>query len=178
MSSSIQNLWLKHQSEPEEGQSLVEFALVFAFIIVPLTLVIIETGTLLYQYVALTNAAREGVRAGSVYLYVGDPGGSTAAPDAGRSAAVADTIRSAIGPLVVSPPDCNGTTATTTCQIVYGPSSVPVPIPDPLRSTDAMTVTLTHNHRILFGVLGGDINLQAQASMRIEPSAVISDTGP
>jgi len=170
----IQKLELKHHQEPEQGQSLVEFALVFAFIIVPLTLVIIETGILLYQYVALTNAAREGVRTGSIYLYVGDPGGSTTAPDAGRSAAVVETVRSTIGPLVAAPPDCTGTTAQTTCQIIYGPSSAM--IPDPLRSTDAMTVTLTHTHRVLFGALGSTIPLRAQASMRIEPSAVI--TGP
>lgn len=174
---SIQNLRPNYQPEQEKGQSLVEFALVFAFIIVPLTLIIIETGMLLYQYVALTNAAREGARTGSVYLYVGDPGGSSTAPDTGRSAAVANTVRSTIGPIVPGPPDCNGSAATTSCQIVYGPA-VTTLIFDPLRSTVAMTVSLTHTHRILFGALGGTINLRTQASMRIEPSAVISDTGP
>jgi Flp pilus assembly protein TadG len=174
--SCIQQSRQRDHRRRERGQSLVEFALVFTFIIVPLTLVIIETGALLYQYVALTNAAREGARAGSIYLYIGDPGGSTAAPDAGRGAAVANSVGSTIGPLIAPPPDCSGTAATTTCQIVYGPSSAP--IPDPLRSTDVMTITLTHTHPFLFGALGSKVDLKAQASMRIEPSAVISGTGP
>jgi Flp pilus assembly protein TadG len=162
--------------EDESGQSLVEFALVLIFVILPLTAVFIESSVLLYKYVALTNAAREGARAGSIYLYVGDPGGSSAAPDAGRSAAVASTLSGTVGPLVPAPPDCAGTSSTTSCQISYGPSSAP--IFDPLRSTDVMTVTLAHTHAVFFGTLGNEINIQARSSMRIEPSAVISGTGP
>ncbi len=167
------------QRKLEQGQSLVEFALVMVFIIVPLTFVLIESGVILYKYVALSNAAREGVRAGSVYLFVGDPGGSTAAPDAGRSTAVVNSVRGTVGPLVVPPPDCNGTSAATICQITYGPSSLPIAsIDNLLRSTDAMTVTITHTHPFLFGALGSTIDLHAQATMRIEPSSVISGTGP
>jgi hypothetical protein len=163
----------------EEGQSLVEFALALAFVIIPITLVFIEASMILYEYVALTNAAREGARTGSIYMYVGDPGGSFVAPDAGRSAVVATTVKRMVGPLIVRPPDCDGSGADTTCQISYGPSSVPVVgFPDPLRSTDAMTVTIVHTHPFLFGALGSSIDLQAQASMRIEPSSVISGTGP
>jgi Flp pilus assembly protein TadG len=166
----------------ERGQSLVEFALVLAFVILPLTMVFIESSVLLYEYVALTNATREGARAGSIYLYVGDPGGSSAAPDAGRSAAVAQAVSGPLRPLIPAPPDCDGTSATTTCQITYGPPSAPIPssppIPDPLRSTDAMTVTLVYTHPFLFGALGNEIAVRAQSSMRIEPSSVISGTGP
>ncbi|MEW5958798.1 MAG: TadE/TadG family type IV pilus assembly protein [Chloroflexota bacterium] len=163
----------------QQGQSLVEFALVLIFVIIPLTFALIETSVLLYKYVALSNAAREGVRAGSVYLFVGDPGGSSAAPDAGRSAAVVDSVRGTVGPLIVPPPDCNGTGAGTICQITYGPSSFPIAsIENLLRSTDVMTVTITHTHPFLFGALGGAIDLNAQATMRIEPSTVISGAGP
>ncbi len=161
----------------ESGQTLVEFALVLIFIILPLTLVFIEVSIVLYEYVALTNAAREGARAGSIYLFIGDPGGSSTAPDAGRSATVAAEVSGTIGPLIPPPPDCAGTTATTTCYITYGVSGAP--IPDPLRSTDAMTVTIAHTHTLLFGAFGGEIGLQARANMKIEPSAVISSTtGP
>ncbi len=172
----IQSRWQQSNLKREEGQSIVEFALVTAFIIVPLTFVVIEASVMLYQYVALTNAAREAARTGSIYMYVGDPGGSTALPDAGRSAAVLSTARSTVGPLIAPPPDCSGTNADTTCQIAYGPSNAP--IPDPLRATDAMTITLVHTHPYLFGALGGSIDLRAQASMRIEPSSVISGAGP
>jgi len=169
-------LWRRLKIREESGQSLVEFALVLIFVILPLTMVFIEASIMLYKYVALTNAAREGARAGSIYLFVGDPGGSSALPDAGRSAAVAATVGGTIGPLVMAPPDCAGTSSTTSCQIAYGPSSAP--IPDPLRSTDVITVTLAHTHSFLFGALGNDVNIQARSSMRIEPSAVISGTLP
>ena len=161
----------------EDGQSLVEFALALIFVIIPVTLVIIESAVMLYSYVALTNAAREGVRAGSVYLFVGDPGGTTAAPDAGRSAEVAEAVQNTIGPLVVAPADCNGTAGTTTCQISYGPP-VTTFSTDPLRSTEGITVTLTYVHPLLFGALGGTLNLRARSSMIIEPSAIISGTLP
>ncbi len=160
----------------ESGQSLVEFALVLIFIILPLTLIFIEVSIVLYEYVALTNAAREGARAGSIYLFVGDPGGSPTAPDAGRSTTVAPAVTGTIGPLIPPPPDCAGTSSTTTCTITYGVSGTP--IPDPLRSTDAMTVTVAHTHTLLFGAFGGEIGLRARAAMKIEPSAVISGTGP
>jgi Flp pilus assembly protein TadG len=161
----------------EKGQSLLEFALVLIFVILPLTMGFIEASVLLYKYVALTNAAREGARAGSIYLYVGDPGDSPAAPDSGRSAAVVTSVRDTLRPLISPPPDCDGTSSpSTTCQISYGPSSAP--IPDPLRSTDTMTVAITHTHTFLFGALGSEMDMHARSSMRIEPSSVISGTGP
>lgn len=158
----------------QDGQSLVEFALVLAFVIIPFTFVLIETSLLLYKYVALTNAAREGARAASIYLYVGNPGGSFTAPDAGRSTAAAATVQGMVAPLIVPPPDCSNTAATTVCQISYGPSGSPAPMINYLRSTDVMTLTITHTHSFLFGALGTSIDLHAQAAMRIEPSTVIS----
>ena len=173
---SIRKLWRQSTIKEESGQTLVEFALVLIFIVVPIVMVFIESSVLLYKYVALTNAAREGARAGSIYLYVGDPGGSPAAPDAGRSAEVATAVGGTVGPLIPVPPDCAGTSSTTSCQITYGPPSAL--FPDHLRSTDVMTVTLAHTHSFLFGALGNEIDIQAQSRMRIEPSAVISGTGP
>ncbi|MCB0195423.1 MAG: pilus assembly protein [Anaerolineae bacterium] len=170
----LHKIWQQIRKPHETGQSLVEFALVLIFIIIPFIFVFIETSTILYKYVAITNSAREGVRTGSIYLYMGDPGGSSAAPDAGRSGEVSAAVSQTLGPLIGSPPDCNGTSAGTICLISYGPSSSL--IPDPLRSTEPFTVTVTHTHPFLFGALGSSIDLEAQASMRIEPSSVI--TGP
>lgn len=159
----------------EQGQSLVEFALVLIFIIIPLIFSLIEASVLLYKYVALTNAAREGVRAGSVYLFVGDPGGSPAVPDAERNAAVLNSVRATLGPLMIAPSNCAAAGATS-CRVTYGAAAAP--IPDPLRSSALMTVTITHTHQVFFGALGSNINLRARASMRIEPSSVISGAGP
>jgi hypothetical protein len=174
---NLRYLMAKLKLMEEDGQSLVEFALALIFVIIPLTLVIIESAVMLYSYVALTNAAREGVRAGSVYLFVGDPGGTTTAPDAGRSAAVALAVQDTIGPLVTAPADCNGTAGTTTCQIAYGPPITTL-FTDSLRSTEGMTVTLNYVHPLLFGALGSTIDLQARSSMIIEPAAIISGTLP
>jgi hypothetical protein len=164
----------------ESGQSTVEFALVLMFIILPLVFGFIEGSVLLYKYVALSNAAREGARAGSIYLYVGDPYAEPCVPgsdifcgpDGDRNAAVVTAVSDTVGPLMPGPPDCSGSSSTTTCQISYGASSAP--IEDPLRSTDMMTVAITHTHSYLFGALGNDIDIQARSSMRIEPSTVIT----
>ena len=174
---------MRQQKIPhEKGQSLVEFALVLAFIIIPVTFVFIETSVILYKYVTLTNAAREGARTGSIYLYMGNPDnaacvstpnvGDPCGPDNARSAAVADSVGTTVGPLMPPPPDCNGAGSLTSCQITYGPPTAP--IPDPLRSTDALTITVVHTHSVLFGAVGEQISLRSQANMRIEPSVVIS----
>ena len=167
---------LPNQLTAEDGQSLVEFALVTIFIITPLLFGIIEGSMLMYKYVSLANAAREGARTGSIYLYVGDPGGSSAAADAGRSAAIYTSIDETLAPGIVEPVDCNGSGGVTSCQITYDVAS---PSADALlRSTSPLTVTLTHTHSILFGAFGGELNMQAQASMKIEPSTVVSGAGP
>jgi Flp pilus assembly protein TadG len=173
--SRIRNLWrqLRIGQGQEEGQALVEFALVLIFVVIPFTFAFIETSVILYKYVALTNAAREGARAGSIYLHVGNPNGSFAEPDVGRSADVAEMVRATLGPFIVRPPDCLGTTADTTCQISYESGD---PTLNPLRSTDRMTITIIHAHPYLFGALGSEIDLRAQTSMRIEPSIIISGT--
>ena len=164
----------------ESGQSLVEFALVLMFIILPLVFGFIEGSVLLYKYVALSNAAREGARAGSIYLYVGDPYVAPCVPsmdiycdpDDKRGTAVVTAVSDTLGPLMPGPPDCSGSSSTTSCQISYEPPSAP--IDDAFRSTDAMTVTVSHTHSFMFGALGNDVDIQARSSMRIEPSTVIT----
>lgn len=171
----LHNLWRQWKMRQQSGQSLLEFALVLIFVIMPITMAFIEGSIILYKYVALNNAAREGARSGSIYLYVGDPGSSTTVPDDCRKAAVATTVQNTVGPLIPPPPDCGGAGSNTSCQITYGPPSAL--ITDTLRSTDAMTVSVVHTHTFLFGALGREMSLQAQSSMRIEPSSVISGTG-
>lgn len=53
--------------ESKRGQSLVEFALVLPLLVL-LLYGLAEFGFLLYAHVQVTNAAREGARAGSLYL--------------------------------------------------------------------------------------------------------------
>ena len=60
----------RHPADPtrDHGQSLVEFALV----LLPLFFImlgIVQFGLIFNSYVTITNAAREGARSGSVYIY-------------------------------------------------------------------------------------------------------------
>jgi Flp pilus assembly protein TadG len=50
---------------PEEGQDIVEYALILPFLLL-LTFMIIEGGWLIFRYNTVANAAREGARAGII----------------------------------------------------------------------------------------------------------------
>jgi Flp pilus assembly protein TadG len=54
------------KSRPDSGQAIVEFAFVLPFILI-LILGIIDFGALFYNKAMITNASREGARAGIVY---------------------------------------------------------------------------------------------------------------
>lgn len=54
--------WLKKR---EEGQSLVEFALVLPILLI-LLLTIVEFGQIFFSYLVIQNASRDGARYGSV----------------------------------------------------------------------------------------------------------------
>src|SRR4051794_39614474 len=56
--------------EPRSGQSLVEFALMLPLLVMFL-FGIVELGILFNVYIGMTNMAREGARAGSIYQYTG-----------------------------------------------------------------------------------------------------------
>jgi Flp pilus assembly protein TadG len=62
------NMNLKKQT----GQSMVEFALVLPLLLVVL-LGVIEFGLVLYDKAVITNASREGARAGVVFMGNADP---------------------------------------------------------------------------------------------------------
>ena len=54
----------KHRSKSEHAQTMVEFAIVFPILLL-LTYGLIEFGRMIFIYVAVTSAAREGARYGS-----------------------------------------------------------------------------------------------------------------
>src|SRR3990172_7315696 len=108
------------QTHPESGQSLVEFALVLMFVILPLMFVLIDGAVTLYTQAALTNAAREGARAGSIYQTGTPPdfnqsfATQVTTIDAARLAYLQQQVQGMIGPLV-SYPQCSTT-------ITYNPN--------------------------------------------------------
>jgi Flp pilus assembly protein TadG len=144
---------------------MVEFAL-----IVPLLLMlifgIIELGILFSVYVGLSNSAREGARAGSVYQYTGTPFLSTDSTaqtkvDAERQTSITSAISETLNPLIDP--------ATVQVTIVYTSSNV-LPNYHAYRSGDMLDVKLIHYHPLFFGLFGSQkITIKATSEMRIEP---------
>ena len=157
------------QSERESGQSLVEFALVLMFVILPLMFVLIDGAVTLYTQAALTNAAREGARGGSIYQTGTPPdfnqsfATQVATIDAARMTYVQQQIQGMIGPLV-SYPQC-----TTT--VSYSPATPG--LGNTYRELDSLNLTVACPRRLFFGLVGtAQITLTAQSTMRIEPGGV------
>ncbi len=83
------------ETQSQRGQALVEFALVLMFIILPFTFVLVDGALTLFTLANVTNAAREGARAGSIYQTSAP--GTVAAIDAARKTYVRSGSSSAIG---------------------------------------------------------------------------------
>lgn len=155
------------QSEHESSQALVEFALVLMFVILPFTFVLVDGAVTLYSQAVLTNAAREGARAGSIYQTPSAVAGSfasqVAAIDAARATYVQQEVQRMVGPLVSFP----------SCTLTIGYVPVTPQLGNPYRELDSITVSLSCPRRLFFGLVGtSQITLQAQATMGIEPGGV------
>jgi len=90
----------------QSGQSLVEFALVLLPLFAIL-LGIIQLGFIFNAYVTVANAAREGARAGSIW--VADQTASQASNDGARTTYVQTVVNSSLGLLTPA----NATTSVT-----------------------------------------------------------------
>ena len=89
------------RARASRGQALIEFALVLTPLVL-LVVAIVQYGLLLGANVTLTNAAREGARAGSVYLY--NPSQGKDVNDQARCNAILTAVRQALGTLDPNPP--------------------------------------------------------------------------
>jgi len=104
-----------------EGQALVEFAIV----LLPVMLIlvgIIQFGLLFGANVALTNAAREGARAGTIYVY--DYTHTKSWNDAQRCGAIAQAATDAFGLLSSSTPHFTVTVTSGACPTTSGDTLV------------------------------------------------------
>jgi len=157
----------------EAGQSLVEFALVTLFVILPVTFGIIDGSILFYKWVALTNGAREGARAGAIYHYGGDaPSGDKDTMwliDEEREDAILLAVNATVGPLIAIEEGDLVVTYDPLEPCVTGPSGFE--FCRVYRSGDLVTGAITHTHTSMVGlVIGlGEIDLSVTATMRIEP---------
>ena len=153
----------------QAGQSLVEFALVLMFIILPFMFVLVDGAFTLYTYAMVTNAAREGARAASIYQ-TAIPQSDTqtfdqyyAQIDNERRTYTHQETQRLLGNLV--PFSQCGT------AITYTPN--PPDTGNPYREMDSMSLQVACPRRMFFGLIGtSQITLSAQSTMRIEPGGV------
>lgn len=158
------------------GQALVEFVAV----LLPLLLVlvgIIQFGLLFNTNVTITNAAREGARAGTIYVY--DRQHDRTWNDAQRCTAVLTAVENAFGILSTTSPNFSVTTSGGVCSNSTGETQAngdlvisycasmatpDAPCPDPLDSTSTCSadtragclirVQLTYRQDIIVPFIG------------------------
>jgi Flp pilus assembly protein TadG len=129
---------LRSRRDRARGQSLVEFALV----LVPLLLLIlgiVQFGLIFNSYVTMTNAAREGARTGTIYVY--DRTLSKAQNDAARNAAIRAELLGAMNLLGKTSPHFAGGATWSQVGLVYtnGDTRITYAIPAGVADSDART---------------------------------------
>ena len=130
----------------KKGAAAVEFAIILPLLLI-LLFGIIEFGIILYDKAMITNASREGARAGIVF----DPDGISDAE-----------IRSVVKEY------CSGHMITFGEDSIDGIDDIPI-----TRAGENLTVTVTYQYDFLVlpdfvtGIVG-NINLSAQTIMRME----------
>jgi Flp pilus assembly protein TadG len=92
------------------GQAMVEFAAVLLPILL-LIVGIIQFGLLLNANVTITNAAREGARAATIYVYTTDGGSTRTTNDVARCTAAREAATQAFGILSTSSPNFTGSSS-------------------------------------------------------------------
>jgi len=159
-----------HGSRTQSGQAALEMALTMPLVFV-LIMGVLELGLAFNAYVTVAAAAREGARAGAIYLY--DSAYSQAANDQNRESGtgtgtpytenIRDTVQASLGILKTSPSNFNKATDVT---ISYTPQVDPINT----RKGSIVTVQVTYRYAFLTQVLPtpSTITMQARASARIE----------
>ena len=157
---------LRRRRSADEGQSLVEFALVLT----PLFLIllgIIQFGFIFNAYITITNATREAAREASIYVY--DRTMTAGQNDAARNAKIRTTFQNSLNLLRPTAP--NFTTSGTWTQsgdtFTNGDLIVTYVLPVDIADTDmrtGQTVTIRVNYHqdlvipMIAALLPHDIN--------------------
>jgi Flp pilus assembly protein TadG len=141
----------------EGGQSLVEFALV----LMPLFLIllgIIQFGFIFNSYVTLTNAAREGARTGTVYMY--DASLSKSQNDLLRNNAIKTALTNSMNLLSKTAPNfvTSGTWSQSGLVFSNGDLVVTYVVPAGVTDTDArvgqqVTVRSTYHQDLIIPLI-------------------------
>ncbi len=154
----------------ERGQALVEFAAV----LLPLMLIvvgIIQFGFLFAAYVGVSNAAREGARSGSIYVYNNDSSHSQAWNDIQRCGLVLAAAQQSLDAGV--PGQFSGS-----CASASGGGDLAISYPDATtciaqsRSGCQMKVVLTYRQPLFVPLVGTFLTHDAQN--RVSLSAAVT----
>jgi Flp pilus assembly protein TadG len=165
------------------GQSLVEFSLVLIPFLTIL-LGIIQFGLIFNAQVTITNAAREGARTATIYLYNSGLANKTQNDEARNDAALA-SVRSSLGILSTSAPQFSTTSGSWTLtgsapNVKYTSGDVlvsyflPADLPqttDPRRG-EQVTVTITYHQDLIIPLIA-DL-LPHDANKRLAQSATVT----
>ena len=121
---------------PPRGQSLVEFALVLTPLLL-LILGVIQFGLIFNSYVTMTNAAREGARSGTIYVY--DRTLSKAQNDVARNTAIRAQILATMNLLSKTSPQYAGGSTWTQSGATYtnGDTTITYATPGGVTDSDA-----------------------------------------
>jgi Flp pilus assembly protein TadG len=139
------------------GQSLVEFALV----LLPLFLLIlgvVQFGLIFNSYVTMTNAAREGARTGTIYVY--DRTLSKAQNDTARNAAIRASVLASMNLLAKTSPQFAGGSTWTADGATFtnGDTAITYAVPvgvtesDP-RTGQTITVRATYHQDLIIPMI-------------------------
>lgn len=150
----------RHPSE--QGQSLVEFSLILAPLLL-LLLGIIQFGFVFNTYVTISTSAREAARSGSIYVY--DRTLTQSANDLARNNEIKDELLASLNGLSkVSPQIASGSTWTTstsgtTTTFTNGDIVVTYTLPTTVTANDPrvgyrVTVRLTYHQDLLLPLIG------------------------
>jgi Flp pilus assembly protein TadG len=147
----------KYRSE-QDGQALVEFALVLPILLLIL-LGILEFGIIFYNKAMVTNASREGARAGITFRTTGEPAVYNPLSEAEILAVVREYLKTRIINFGTSTDVTIDPSPTTGTSPKYG-------------GTGSVNVVVHYNHTFLvlpnFVGLGNSIELTGQTIMRLE----------
>jgi Flp pilus assembly protein TadG len=146
------------------GQALAEFALVLIPLL-GLFLGIIQLGFIFNAYVTVSNAAREGARAGSIWI--ADPSASVTSNDGGRNSYINSVIDDSLG--LLSPSD-----ATTNISYVSsGSACTPAATADSRRKDQCVSVHVDYALTLIIPFVanilgsGGTMTIGAESQMVI-----------
>ena len=164
---------------PRRGQSLVEFALVLT----PLLLVllgIIQFGFIFNTFVTMTNAAREGARTGTIYVY--DRTLTKDQNDLARNEAIRSAVTASMNMLSKTAPNFATSASWTKSGLVYtnGDLVVTYAVPAGVTDSDARvgqtaTVRSIYHQDLIIPIIsnllpkdsGGRLALPAEVTMVI-----------